>query len=136
MRAGFEQRFDHMVRIFAVGAAQVQREAGIIAKRAEKFLRHTGVKIADALLRERSVEHKVRAAADIYGAEAERFIHRDHGMAVAHDAAAVAERLLAESIAVRYFKNMSALRITAGSTGENAVVTEHIQRFFEEKEQA
>jgi hypothetical protein len=31
---------------------------------------------------------------------------------------------------------MSALRITAGSTGENAVVTEHIQRFFEEKEQA
>ena len=46
------------------------------------------------------------------------------------------ERLLAESIAVRYFKNMSALRITAGSTGENAVVTEHIQRFFEEKEQA
>jgi len=46
------------------------------------------------------------------------------------------ERLLAESIAVRYFKNMSVLRITAGSTGENAVVTEHIQRFFEEKEQA
>ena len=46
------------------------------------------------------------------------------------------ERLLAESIAVRYFKNMSALRITAGSTGENAVVTEHNQRFFEEKEQA
>ena len=46
------------------------------------------------------------------------------------------ERLLVESIAVRYFKNMSALRITAGSTGENAVVTEHIQRFFEEKEQA
>ena len=40
------------------------------------------------------IEHKVRAAADIYGAEAERFIHRDHGMAVAHDAAAVAERLL------------------------------------------
>ena len=31
---------------------------------------------------------------------------------------------------------MTALRITAGSTGENAVVTEHIQRFFEEKEQA
>ena len=83
-----------MVRIFAVGAAQVQREAGVIAKRAEELLRHAGVKIADALLRERSVEHKVRAAADIYGAEAERFIHRDHGMAVAHDAAAVAERLL------------------------------------------
>ena len=31
---------------------------------------------------------------------------------------------------------LAALRITAGSTGENAVVTEHIQRFFEEKEQA
>lgn len=46
------------------------------------------------------------------------------------------ERLLSESIAVRYLKNMSALRITAGSTGENAAVTEHIQRFFEEKEQA
>lgn len=46
------------------------------------------------------------------------------------------ERLLSESIAVRYFKNMFALRITAGSTGENAAVAEHIQRFFEEKEQA
>ena len=45
-----------MVRIFAVGAAQVQREAGVIAKRAEELLRHTGVKIADALLRERSIE--------------------------------------------------------------------------------
>ena len=94
VRAGFEQRFDHMVRIFAVGAAQVQREPALSLSARKNSSVMQVSKIADALLRERSVEHKVRAAADIYGAEAERFIHRDHGMAVAHDAAAVAERLL------------------------------------------
>lgn len=40
------------------------------------------------------------------------------------------QNLLADSIAVRYFETMSALRITAGSTGENAVVLDHIERFF------
>lgn len=39
--------------------------------------------------------------------------------------------LLDSSIAVRYFEKMSALRITAGSTGENATVLDHITRFFE-----
>ena len=39
--------------------------------------------------------------------------------------------LLDASIAVRYFPNLSALRITAGATGENAAVLRHITRFFE-----
>lgn len=48
-------------------------------------------------------------------------------------AKALYEALLRDSIAVRYFENMSALRITAGSTGENAAVLRGITRFFEEK---
>lgn len=39
--------------------------------------------------------------------------------------------LLDASIAVRYFENMSALRITAGATGDNAAVLGYITRFFE-----
>ncbi len=46
-------------------------------------------------------------------------------------AEALFQKLLADSIAVRYFKAMSALRITAGSTGENAAVLDHIRDFFE-----
>lgn len=39
--------------------------------------------------------------------------------------------LLEKSIAVRYFKNMSALRITAGTKEENEAVIKEIERFFE-----
>ena len=39
--------------------------------------------------------------------------------------------LLEKSIAVRYFANMSALRITAGSPAENAAVLREITAFFE-----
>lgn len=39
--------------------------------------------------------------------------------------------LLDASIAVRWFEKMSALRITAGSTSENAAVLDHIVRFFD-----
>lgn len=49
-------------------------------------------------------------------------------------AKALFEYLLEHSIAVRYFENMSALRITAGATGENATVLAHIERFFETQE--
>lgn len=46
-------------------------------------------------------------------------------------AKALFEYLLSASIAVRYFPDMSALRITAGSTCENDAVLQHIARFFE-----
>ena len=39
--------------------------------------------------------------------------------------------LLSKSIAVRYFKNMSALRITAGTKEENEAVIKEIESFFE-----
>lgn len=45
-------------------------------------------------------------------------------------AEALFKKLLSDSIAVRYFKNMSALRITAGATGENAAVLAHIRDFL------
>lgn len=45
--------------------------------------------------------------------------------------AALYEYLLEQSIAVRYFPDMSALRITAGATGENDAVLRQIRRFFE-----
>lgn len=51
-------------------------------------------------------------------------------------AEALFKKLLSVSIAVRYFKNLSALRITAGSTSENAAVLDHIRRFFEANHEA
>ena len=51
-------------------------------------------------------------------------------------AEALFKKLLSDSIAVRYFKNLSALRITAGSTSENAAVLDHIRRFFEANHEA
>lgn len=51
-------------------------------------------------------------------------------------AEALFKKLLSDSIAVRYFKNMSALRITAGATGENAAVLAHIRDFFEAQKEA
>ena len=51
-------------------------------------------------------------------------------------AEALFNKLLSDSIAVRYFKNLSALRITAGSTSENAAVLDHIRRFFEANHEA
>ncbi len=46
-------------------------------------------------------------------------------------AEALFKYLLERSIAVRYFKNMSALRITAGSEKENEAVLKEIESFFE-----
>ena len=70
----------------------MQRKARVVAERAEKFLGHAGVEIADALLRERGVEREVRPPADVHRAEAERLVHRDQRVAVPLDARAVAER--------------------------------------------
>ena len=77
-----------------------------------------------------ALETGLRALAEKYPAIEIRDSVTNFAVVKSEKAEAIFRYLLENSIAVRYFKNMSALRITAGTAEENEAVLAAIEKFF------
>ena len=93
-RERLEQRLDHVVRVLAVADLEVQVAQRGADEAAEELAPQLGVERPDPPALERvGAVHERRAAAEVDRRRHQRLVHRDRRLAVAADAAPVAERL-------------------------------------------
>ena len=81
------------MQVVAVVHRHVQRDLGVEREGPEELLQHVEVEVRHARARHRHAEDQVRPPGEIDRGLQERLVHRHEGVAVAHDAPLVAERL-------------------------------------------
>src|SRR6266478_3692608 len=101
-RQALEAGFDDVVVVLAVNILDVQCDAGGLREGLEPLLEQLGVHFAELRLGEIHLPDQIGPVRAIERDAVQRLVHRDHRMAVAHDAAPLAERLgdgLADDVA-------------------------------------
>ncbi len=94
-RAGeaLESALGDVMIVLAVQRFDVQRDSSSLREGMEPVLEHLGIHLAEPLLAELGVPHQPRTTGDVERDAGQRLVHRGERIAVAADAALVAQRL-------------------------------------------
>ena len=82
-----------MVRICSVKRLDVQGDPGIHRERLEELAYQLGIERPDLVPWELRAEHEERSSRDVDRRPRKRLVHRQHGVGIAGDAGALAQRL-------------------------------------------
>src|SRR3546814_14038464 len=81
-----------LVVILAVERLDVERQPRGLRQAVEEMLEHLGIHLAESFLRERAFPHEIRPPRNVERDARQRLVHRAQRVAVAADAALVAQR--------------------------------------------